>query len=295
MTPRRLTHATIPALATLLLPLLAACGTGPTAPATSATEVDARRVAELPRTDPDAAAWSSAPEHVATLLLQDQTEPKLLEPGIPTMRIRALHDGEWVAFRLEWDDASHDVLASSGHQSDAVAVQLPMDAGGNVPDAAMGQMGRAVRVHLWKALWQARLDDSSLDPVQALYPNAAPDHYPYQHAPEARKGEMAALYAPARGVGNPITVGRADAPTQDLIAEGFGTLTALPEQLSQGRGIHDGKRWRVVIARPLDPEESGALKSGTRSYAAFAVWDGKAANAGAKKMRSGWIPLALAS
>lgn len=292
--PARISTLLAPAL---VLGLLASCGGhGPAAPAANPAEVEARRVADLPETDPDAAAWATAPEHVATLLLQDQTEPKLLEIGIPTVRVRALHDGAWIAFRLEWDDSSKDVIASNQHQSDAAAVQLPVEAGGNVPDAAMGQVGRSVRVHLWKALWQARLDDPKLDTVQALYPNASPDHYPYQHAPDDEgKAAMAVLYAPARGVGNPVTVGRPDAPTQDLIAEGFGTLTALPEQVSKGRGVHDGKGWRVVITRPLDADAAGALRSGTRSYAAFAVWDGQAGNAGARKMRSGWVPLVLGS
>ncbi|MFN7976267.1 MAG: ethylbenzene dehydrogenase-related protein [Acidobacteriota bacterium] len=275
--------------------LLAGCGTAEKHAAASLQDVQAVPCAgELPRTDPDAPAWQSAPEYVATLMPQDQTEPKLTTPGVPTVRVRALHDGAFVAFRLEWDDPTKDELAGVGKSSDAVAVQVPVGRGGDVPDGAMGQAGRPVRITLWKAAWQAALG-SKEDAVSRLYPNARPDHYPFDAAAPSARAAMEALYAPARALGNPVTVRRTDSPTQDLAAEGFGSLTAQPDQVSVGAGLHDGRRWRVTIARPLDADENGALRAGNRTYAAFAVWNGTANEAGARKMRSGWIPLAIAA
>jgi DMSO reductase family type II enzyme heme b subunit len=53
-------------------------------------------------------------------------------------------------------------------------------------------------------------------------------------------------------------------------------------------------RWLTTIARPLNEGAGVAnLQPGQRTYVAFAVWDGAARHMGARKMRSGWIPLVL--
>jgi hypothetical protein len=45
----------------------------------------------------------------------------------------------------------------------------------------------------------------------------------------------------------------------------------------------------VVIVRPLP----AGVKAGGRSRVAIAVWQGQKGEVGARKMRTGWIPLAL--
>lgn len=277
-----------------LLMLVVGCGREALPPPITPNEVIAKKVpGDLPRTDPASALWDSAPEHVAKLLLQDQTEPRLVQPSVEVLRIRALTDGQWIAFRIEWDDATRDALAGVRQFTDAVAVQVPFEAGGEVPDGAMGQAGRPVRIHVWKASAQEALA-RKVDAVTALYPNASSDHYPYEAAPTERdRAILERLYAPAKAAGNPWSNGRSDAPVQDLVAAGFGSLSPAPEPVSLGSGAHDGGRWHVVIARPLDPDAGQALRSGTRTYAAFAVWDGSAGNVGARKMRTGWIPLVI--
>ncbi|MBI4602049.1 MAG: hypothetical protein HY721_08815 [Planctomycetes bacterium] len=275
------------------LAAIASCTRQEKPPPVPPSEVLARRVkGALPAADPASGEWAAAPEHVSKLLLQDQTEPKLAQATVESVRVRALHDGQKIAFCMEWLDASADRLSGPSRFSDAAAVQVPLAAGGDVPDAAMGQRKKAVRIHLWKAEWQEELE-KGVDPVKALYPNVTVDHYPYDQADAKARPAMEALYAPAKALGNPVAARRSDAPTQDLAAEGFGTLTPLHEQVSTGRGVHDGKRWAVTIARPLDPREGEALRAGARTYAAFAVWDGAAGNVGARKMRTTWIPLLL--
>ena len=68
-----------------------------------------------------------------------------------------------------------------------------------------GQTGRPVEIAYWRADWQATLNGRK-DTIQALYPNATVDHYPF----EARsltpgsdeQQQMARRYAPADAVGN---------------------------------------------------------------------------------------------
>jgi hypothetical protein len=47
--------------------------------------------------------------------------------------------------------------------------------------------------------------------------------------------------------------------------------------------------WAVVIVRPV-PD---GLTPGARTVVAFAVWDGGRQEVGARKMRTGWIPLLM--
>lgn len=279
------------ALGLLLAAGLAGCG-GPAAGPVKANEVIAHRVSgELPRQDPDAAAWGAAPEVWVKLLVQDQAPPKLDTPSVELVRVRALHDEKWIAFRLEWEDPSADELVTAARFGDMAAVQVPTEAGADVPDGAMGQLGRPVRITLWRASKDHFLR-TGMDPITALYPNALPDHYP-AHAAKEGRAAMEVQYSPARSVKNPVTVGRAESATEDLLAEGFGSLTSSDTQVSLGKGVHDGKVWRVVIARPFDAKQGQALVVGGRTYSAFAVWQGAANNVGSRKMRSGWVPLSI--
>jgi DMSO reductase family type II enzyme heme b subunit len=79
-----------------------------------------------------------------------------------------------------------------------------------------------------------------------------------------------------------------------MIAEGFGNPSPAVSQQAKGRGVWSTGRWQTTIARPL-AEGTGAanLQPGQKTYVAFAVWDGAQRHTGARKMRSGWIPLVL--
>jgi Ethylbenzene dehydrogenase len=218
---------------------------------------------------------------------------------VELMRVRALHDGTSLAFRLEWADATQDLIPESGRTSDAVALQFPLVSGADVPDPAMGQAGKAVRIWYWKAVWQdddARALGGGGDRVATLYPRASIDHYPFAAPPiqgsAAVADEMARRYAPARATGNPITVRAQGRAVQVLMAEGFGNTRPAATQDGSGVGRWSNGSWSTVIARRLDPgPDLAPLTPGVRTYVAVAVWDGSARHSGSRKMRSGWIPL----
>lgn len=273
----------------------AACGRGPTIDAAQVTVPLVTGV--LPAEDPSSVLWDRAPEHPAALVAQDVVEPKLLVPGASRVRVRALHNGEWVVFRLEWEDKTRDVLPQTGITSDAVAVQLPVEGGSAVPDPAMGEEGKPVHICYWKAVWQddAERAGRGQDRIAALYPNATTDHYPFLANPAA-KDEMARRYAPAEAAGNPVTSRRGQSAVQELVAHGYGTTTAAPTQRAVGKGTWRSGRWLVTIARPLDGGPGMArMAAGQKTYLAIAVWDGASRQAGARKMRSAWIPVVLRS
>jgi DMSO reductase family type II enzyme heme b subunit len=99
---------------------------------------------------------------------------------------------------------------------------------------------------------------------------------------------MAKRYAPARALGKPMA-GPRQSPVQDLVATGPGTLRPADRTVSSGSGKATPNGWAVVIVRPLP----AGVRPGARSQVAFAVWQGEKREAGARKMRTGWIPFSL--
>ena len=274
----------------------AACSRGPVQ---DTQQVSAKLVSQpLPFEDPASALWNQAPEHPAQLMVQDVTEPKLVEPGVSLVKVRALHNRDWVVFRLEWSDPSNNLIPFSGRSSDAAALQFPVIQSADVPDAAMGQAGKGVRIWYWKAVWQddaARAQAGKGDRVATLYPNAAPDHYPAAAAKDAAtRAEMEKRYAPANAAGNPVLAQPNAGSVQVLMAEGFGNTTVAQAQTARGKGSWNAGTWVTTIARPLHGgADLGELEVGKRGYIAVAVWDGEKAHTGSRKMRSGWIPFLL--
>jgi hypothetical protein len=254
------------------------------------TEVVAVQAQAVPATPTDA-AWNAVPEHPAKLLLQDLVEPRLMKTSTAEVRVRAITNGSEVAFRLEWDDPSKDDLPGPARFLDACAVQVPTKLEANVPDPQMGGQGKTVEITYWRADWQASVDGRP-DSLKEIYPNVGVDHYPFE-AQSLEKGsaaqtEMATRYAPARALGN-RRVGPRETPVEDLIADGPGTLSPAPPTGSKGKGAKSDKGWSVVITRKLP----NGLAPGARTQVAFAVWEGAQQETGARKMRTGWVPLLM--
>jgi hypothetical protein len=250
----------------------------------------------LPFEDPSSGLWSRAPEHPAALMQQIFAEPMLGEPGVELVKVRAIHNGDWIVFRLEWSDSTEDLVPRTGRSSDAAAIQFPRVVDGDVPSFTMGEPGKSVRIWYWKALWQddaQRSQTGGGDRIASLYPHAAIDHYPFEAGGAARQ-EMEQRYAPSRAAGNPITVLPNEGSVQVLMAEGFGNTRVAPAQTARGKGQWVRGLWMTTIARPLrGGADLGDLTVGKRTYAAFAIWDGAKAQTGSRKMLSDWIPLVI--
>jgi hypothetical protein len=245
---------------------------------------------ELPN-DPGDKAWQTAPEFEARLLLQDLVEPRQMKASTELVRVRALGNGNEVAFRLAWNAPAPSDLPGAARFPDACAVQLPSKIEPSVPAPQMGEPGRSVEITYWRATWQATVDGRG-DSIRDIYPRAAVDHYPFEAA-SLEKGspaqlEMAARYAPARALGNHMA-GPRKTPVQDLVAEGPGTITPAANCESRGCGKRTPEGWAVVLIRRLP----AGLTPTVSTQVAVAVWQGVQEEAGSRKMRTGWIPLTL--
>jgi hypothetical protein len=255
-----------------------------------ATEVIAIPAAQLP-TGPADAAWDTAPEYVAKLIPQDLVEPRLAQASTPEVRVQAMTHGTEIAFRLRWVDADQNDAAKPGQFVDACAVQVPAKLMPNPPAPQMGEAGNSVQIAYWRADWQAWVNGRA-DNIKSIYPNAEITHYPFQASslppgsPEQK--EMAKRYAPAEAMDN-RRQGPRQSPVESLLAEGPGTLAPNPSLVVNGNGVRTTDGWAVMIVRPL-PD---GLAPRVRTSVAFAVWQGANKEAGARKMRSGWAPLAV--
>lgn len=263
-----------------------ACSRGPEL----TPDVVAVMAGAVPETPTDA-AWNDAPEHVAKLLLQDLVEPRLMTASTAEVRVRAIAAPNEIAFRLEWIDPSLDDLPGAGRFMDGCAVQVPAVADPNAPDPQMGQAGKGVQITFWRADWQATVDGRGTA-IQDLYPNATVDHYPFE-APSLEAGsdaqkQMASRYAPADAVGN-RRGGARTSPVEELLAEGPGSLVPAGTTSARGRGVRTKDGWSVVLVRP----RPDGLSTASRTQVALAVWEGSAKEAGGRKMRTGWVGLAM--
>ncbi len=250
-------------------------------------------VGNLEEISPSSPLWQQAHETLVDLLPQDVTDPKLIQTG-DSIRVRAMCNNNRMALRIIWEDSTRDTTDFGDQFSDAVAVQIPPSPGGEVPDPTMGQPGKAVHIHLWRASNERDSEEVEWN-LKQTFPNAAVDHYPFEAARESERERMTRKYAAALAADNPQTTGRTRR-VNDLIAQGFGTLTHLPLQASDGWSEWENGRWTVVISRPLAvPEWPGGegFEVGNNTFVAFAVWDGGQKQTGSRKVRTAWIPLTL--
>jgi hypothetical protein len=222
------------------------------------------------------------------------TMPALREASVSGVQVQALSDGARIFWRLSWTDPSRDATIDASRFSDAVALQFPVS-----PDAAFTMGGPQSRVQIlqWKAIWQDDVDDHYQD-VQDLHPNYWADLYwfatgafPYP-VPAAFQDTTAKQWFVAYSAGNPMANFDRTEPVDELVAEGFGTLTAQERRVTTGRGVWRDGRWAVVFARPLTSDDplDYQFHLGARGTVAVAVWEGSAGNVGGRKHWSNWVP-----
>ena len=182
-----------------------------------------------PITDPGADFWKQAPAIKVVTQPQNVADPQNAKPAIGDLSVRAVHNGEWLAFLIEWADPTKSDRIVVDEFGDQVAVEMPVTyKAGDTPNPMMGAPGERVNIMQWRAAFQHDIDTGTLDGPKPsdLYPNMYADVYPDQ----VLKAADARAYMGAVGVDNPVSRPQ-QSPVIEQMAEGFGSLTALPEQM----------------------------------------------------------------
>jgi hypothetical protein len=269
-----------------LVPLLVAAASG----AAAQTSITAVRVPGAgPINDPSGAHWGRARAVRVVVLPQTVTLPHNDHPAIHELTVRAVHNGGWIGFLIEWKDPTLSNQIVVDDFGDQVAIELPVDTKAAPPSPMMGNPGGRVTIMQWRAAFQHDLDVGPRT-VRDLYPNAWTDVYP----DEVLGAADARPYTGALGLENPISRGRAS-PVLDQMAEGWGTMTVKPDQHALGKGAWKDGVWRVVITRPMVSDDVNAprLTPGLKTFAAFAVWEGGNREVGARKAWSSWVNVVI--
>jgi hypothetical protein len=154
----------------------------------------------------------------------------------------------------------------------------------------MGAPGFPVHILQWRATWQRDIDSGGITGVDQIYPEVVHDVMPDDILPPA----TAQLYWVGREAGNPLSQVSRTTPVEEVVAEGFGSVTHLSQQTAIGHGVHEDGGWRVVVAVPSARTGVGdPLAPGTSWPVAFAVWLGSEENRGGRKHYANWQTVVL--
>lgn len=244
-----------------------------------------------PLLDATAPLWRTAKEITVALLPQVVIAPTNPNAAVKALRVRAAHNGQWLALRLEWRDDTRNERIVTDEFGDQAAVQFPLGPKAEaLPSPMMGNKGGRVNILQWRAPFQRDMEKGEPQ-VRTLYPNALVDLYP----DEVLRATDARPYSGALGVDNPVSRPKAS-PVLDQMAEGWGSMTVKAEQHADGRGVWEKGAWKVVITLPLASGDvnSPQLVPGGKTIVAFAVWEGGNREVGSRKAWSSWVPLELA-
>jgi hypothetical protein len=239
--------------------------------------------------DPEAVVWRTVRPVAVALVGQAMVLPTKMRPSVPQLAVQSAHDGEHIAFLLEWEDPRPDRRTVKTREFKDGCGVLLLPAGAGATEWMMGTPKTPATVLHWRADWQLDLESGFQD-LDAAFPNAAFDFYPplvgvdRPKLPDAYPAD-ARKWLPGWYAGNPLSQPRKTTPVEKLVAQGAGTLEQLPTQNATGRGVWKDGRWRVVLRKPLraaDAKEVSLVPGGTYAVA-FAVWQGAHEDRGARK------------
>ncbi|MFQ5451002.1 MAG: ethylbenzene dehydrogenase-related protein [Nitrospinaceae bacterium] len=218
---------------------------------------------------PDNPLWRKIPfTRIPLLPLKSGPAP------LTSLRAQSIHNGQTLAFRLQWADPTPDG-ASAGARFflDAVALQFAPQKSPvkGAPFFGMGERNRPVQIWHWRA-----------DATQTITGPARTSLSPS----EEDKNLAARSLDRFR-----------ESPVEEIDARGFGTLLVQPleDQQVTGQGTWKDGNWIVVLVRDLKSPGPRDIQFQPREpvLVAAALWDGARKDKNAKKKVSLWQVLKL--
>jgi len=145
------------------------------APAAAQAPLVAARVPGAgPILEPGAPAWKDARAVTVAMLPQTVTLPHQSEPAVKALIVRAIHNGGWVAFLIQWKDPTKSDRVILDNFGDQVAIQLPVDIKATPPSPMMGNPGGRVNIMQWRAAFQKDIEDGHAPTRSSAPPTPAP-------------------------------------------------------------------------------------------------------------------------
>lgn len=266
--------------------LLAACeqqadeplkGFAPSDVAAAVNEIRAPYRPEGVPVQPDDPAWRSAPELPVELMAQLILPP---QGGgtVTNVGVRALHDGQQLALRFEWEDTTENREVGVDTFRDAIAVGFPTRESETLPSPFMGDEQHPINIWQWTADFDAN----------ARGQGAFAENYPHT--------EGVWYFPQDYSVTREVQGWRGTEPVIELTASGWGTLEREVSQNVRGLSKHADGKWRLVLRRELstgNPRDT-SFRAGEGTHLILAVWNGSRGEVnGRKSITMTWTPLRL--
>jgi dimethylsulfide dehydrogenase subunit gamma/complex iron-sulfur molybdoenzyme family reductase subunit gamma len=228
-------------------------------------------------TSPADDAWAAIPE--TTQQLQEQLIfPPVGGGSVSEVAVRAVHDGEEIAIRLEWSDSTADRGVGVDTFRDAAAIGFPVGRPETVPSPFMGDEQHPVVIWQWAADFDANAEGRS----------RFGERYPHS--------EGVWIFPQDLSVRRKVRGWRGAEPVIEYVARGFGTLTPREGAAAAGMSEHSNGQWSVVFRRKLTtsiPEDASFVAGETTPFI-LAIWDGANQEVnGRKAVTLTWIPAKL--
>ncbi len=228
-------------------------------------------------TSPTDPAWDQIPETRHALMAQMIAVPHG-GGSVSEISVRAIHDGDRIAIRLEWADLSADIGVGVNTFRDAAAIGFPVGRPEITPSPFMGDEEHPVVIWQWAADFDADAEGKSR--FGTRYPHS----------------EGVWIFPQDLSVRQQVRGWRGANAVIEYVAHGFGTLTPRIETSVEGSSEHKDGKWNVVLRRKLSTSntEDPAFVPGEASSLILAVWDGaKEEVNGRKAVTYQWIPAKL--
>ena len=260
-----------------LVLLLAAGAAAQPAPPSAPAQMRVVFVRDGVFTSPTDPAWNQIPETSYALMAQLITAPNG-GGSVSQVSVRAAHDGDEIAIRLEWADPVADRGVGVNTFRDAAAVGFPVGRPTAPPSPFMGDLEHPVVIWQWAADFDADSEGKS----------RFGERYPHS--------EGVWIFPQDLSVRRKVRGWRGADPVIEYVAKGFGTLTPRLGTAVEGKGDHADGRWSVVLRHKLATSDSldPVFVPGEASSMIVAIWNGdeKEVN-GRKAVTYQWIPALL--
>jgi len=117
-----------------------------------------------PIIDLNADFWKAASAVAVSTQPQTIANPQNPSPAIGELSVRAAHNGQWLAYLIEWADPTKSDRIVVDQFGDQVAVEMPVKfAPGDSPNPMMGAPGERVNIMQWRAAFQHDIDTNAVD------------------------------------------------------------------------------------------------------------------------------------
>jgi len=273
--------------------------------AQTGSTINSVKVASVANRDVKNDIWATVQSTDVTVLPQNVVNPMLNQPSVKKLKVKSINDGTTIAFLIEWTDSTKDVIVDVDKFCDQLAIQLPINPD-TIPVFMMGNKKGRVHIIHWKAVWQNDIENGFRD-VKEAYPNYWADIYPMAEKQSDGSNEKFAKdikildysktagnnFLPGSYAGNPMSIFDRKDPSEECIAESYGTLTTQTSQNATAWGSWDSNTWQVIFTRPLVSSDKNDAPLSKPTKIAFAVWNGHFDNISGKKHYSQWIDLII--